>query len=846
MTSYADLITIVTGTISVIREGQAIGSAASSEDPGEAILNLLTGQGFDSEAAFGELGQKLDGIGADIDELRTQIGQLADDVSTLGVTVENGFNEQDQHFLALAKEGSYTAINGLISLDRSDALEVQSIRDAADRGFGNALSMAESVLNGTPDAEGIAAAIATLGYALTAQVMVTTSLEQGGTRRGDFRAKLEDATQLLETGLEQFKAEIDFSIDSRHLSYDTGYWETMTYKIPWVGTAYVDRYVSTGHGVSASWTIDANGFETESYAILAEVVEGLCPGAEITFQPGYTTVKAAWTTSDDIPDRVTLPDTEDTRTFLSERGAPVDDLILDASQSSDLALLEAYVSHVVEQQLMRSLGLGDDDGGLAAQIDQLNGMLDGAQYTAAQARYADVSGDDYIIGSSGGDRIDGGAGSDVLVGNGGDDILHGGAGADVLDGGQGDDRMFGGAGSDLYVGSAGQDLIRDDGAAADDVDVARFEGSFRDYAIVRDGSTGEVTVTALDPVTGQPDEATSTRMFGIEHLSFDDVTIATADVGTESDDRQGLSYGDDVRLGNGGDDALSGGNGDDILIGGAGRDVLRGGADDDWLEGGEGRDVLHGDDGNDWLDGGAGSDILYGGRGKDVYVTGAGNDYVRDGGGWSDTVIYEGNMSDYAIALTGDSFNFYGTGISILVKGADGTDNLKGIDFLEFDDVTISWREIEATQVRSGGNDEMIGTFMGDDMRGLAGDDTLLGNAGDDRLAGDAGDDVLAGGAGADTFVFNSTDGVDTVLDFDAAEDMIELDTALFAALSDGITDGNIAHGYARDGDDVLVLRDGALFYDADGSGAGAEVEIARLQGMDALTDIGADTFILG
>ena len=78
---------------------------------------------------------------------------------------------------------------------------------------------------------------------------------------------------------------------------------------------------------------------------------------------------------------------------------------------------------------------------------------------------------------------------------------------------------------------------------------------------------------------------------------------------------------------------------------------------------------------------------------------------------------------------------------------------------------------------------------------GDSGKDTLYGDAGDDTINGGEGDDTLAGGTGSDTFVFGPDTGNDTITDFDAANDTIDLSTLpealafsdlTFTALDDG------------------------------------------------------------
>ena len=60
-------------------------------------------------------------------------------------------------------------------------------------------------------------------------------------------------------------------------------------------------------------------------------------------------------------------------------------------------------------------------------------------------------------------------------------------------------------------------------------------------------------------------------------------------------------------------------------------------------------------------------------------------------------------------------------------------------------------------------------------MVGEAGDDFLFGDEGNDYLRGGEGVDSLFGGAGADIFAIFPDEGIDTVFDFDADQDLIGL-----------------------------------------------------------------------
>jgi len=98
----------------------------------------------------------------------------------------------------------------------------------------------------------------------------------------------------------------------------------------------------------------------------------------------------------------------------------------------------------------------------------------------------------------------------------------------------------------------------------------------------------------------------------------------------------------------------------------------------------------------------------------------------------------------------------------------------------------------------NGGADNLSGNSSVNVLNGQAGDDTLNGEGGDDTIIGGVGNDTLIGGAGADTFIFNDGDGIDTIVDFEAGVDSIELrdfgpDFDIAGALSNAQQDGDDA-----------------------------------------------------
>jgi len=135
------------------------------------------------------------------------------------------------------------------------------------------------------------------------------------------------------------------------------------------------------------------------------------------------------------------------------------------------------------------------------------------------------------------------------------------------------------------------------------------------------------------------------------------------------------------------------------------------------------------------------------------------------------------------------------------------------------------------------------GTVNADVLNGTAGDDELNGKNGNDVLIGGKGNDSLAGGSGKDTFRFNASlpNNTDSIKDFVVTDDSIQLENTIFTQLTatGELKSVNFRIGpAAADIDDFIIYakNTGALFYDADGKGADAAVQIAVLGVNLALT----------
>ena len=251
----------------------------------------------------------------------------------------------------------------------------------------------------------------------------------------------------------------------------------------------------------------------------------------------------------------------------------------------------------------------------------------------------------------------------------------------------------------------------------------------------------------------------------------------------------------------------------------SGNDEFQLSAGTDIINGFSGDDMIDGNAGNDSLTGGAGNDMIAGGEGNDTLIGGAGNDVLRGGAG-----VDRAGYINATSAVTVD--------LRIIIAqntGGAGTDTLSGIESVG----------------GSNFNDTLNGNNRANTLFGGLGNDTLSGFEAGDRLVGGAGQDTLTGGTGRDSFVFDApvnTGGaiVDTITDFSSAQlDRIELSKAVFAGLAGAagttLTESAFfssatATG-ANDTSDRVIYNTttGALYYDADGSGGTAAVQIALI-----------------
>jgi len=126
---------------------------------------------------------------------------------------------------------------------------------------------------------------------------------------------------------------------------------------------------------------------------------------------------------------------------------------------------------------------------------------------------------------------------------------------------------------------------------------------------------------------------------------------------------------------------------------------------------------------------------------------------------------------------------------------------------------------------------------------GFGGVDTLTGGDNGNTFIGGSGNDILTLGSGVDKVLFDNLSGTDTVNGFTPSSDLVQLARSVMTAL--GAAGALSSNEFASNSTGVASTTavrvvynqaTGALFYDADGSGAGSAVQLATLVGAPVLT----------
>lgn len=251
------------------------------------------------------------------------------------------------------------------------------------------------------------------------------------------------------------------------------------------------------------------------------------------------------------------------------------------------------------------------------------------------------------------------------------------------------------------------------------------------------------------------------------------------------------------------------------IYAGAGNDSIIGSSQDDVLDGGAGNDTIRGGDGHDFIQSSTGNDLIYGGAGGENIRWGLGDAYWHNPG--NDT-IYGGSGADLINVWVTEgplwaADSVVGGNVRITTTRADGamsgvatvgTNDHGGKSTLRFQGFEQGWTH-EGNDIVTGAAAKVSGnvgfhwnTRWGNDrLTGSAGNDTLEGGEGRDTIEGGRGNDLISGngdyyswnapGDGdADTLVFHAGFGHDTVLGYDAGQDILQFDRGMNYSVSEG------------------------------------------------------------
>ena len=233
----------------------------------------------------------------------------------------------------------------------------------------------------------------------------------------------------------------------------------------------------------------------------------------------------------------------------------------------------------------------------------------------------------------------------------------------------------------------------------------------------------------------------------------------------------------------------------------------------------------------------AGADSLYdtinsratltGGKGIDTFNV-TGTDTITDlGSGGADILkVATGGVANATINTAWKA---------TLATINNGTTNLTTLGFaVNLSAVTKGTSGYKITD--TGGATKLTGSALGDLIIGGIGNDTLIGGLGNDKLTG---------GNGNDLFVFNTKpnikSNVDLITDFASGKDHLEFSKVAFSALhavagvgsglkaSEFVSSPTATQGTTANSHLIYNSTSGALYYDENGSGAGAAVKVAIL-----------------
>ena len=399
-------------------------------------------------------------------------------------------------------------------------------------------------------------------------------------------------------------------------------------------------------------------------------------------------------------------------------------------------------------------------------------------------------GKDSLSGGDGKDTLSGGKGNDKLLGGAGNDSLNGGDGEDTLSGGTGENTLTGGKGADVFIYDGGNDVITDYSEedrisiVSGTVSTVKTSGKNVIFTVKNGNATGKITVKGGNDgkfitYTDKKSLHTYPETFSF-NKNGDGITLLKK-YGKNSFDV--ADYGNDV-----------------VSINASAVThnlTIHANKKNNRIDGGAGNDTIYGGKGNDTVDGGKGADIF-------VYNSGDGFDTILNYTEDDAVSIASGSVSNISTSKDKKDIIFTvkdgKTEGKITFKGASGKIvsyiDKKGNKLLYSNTVLISGKTATLTdkynrkEFKSLDFGSAISTIdasaveKGLSITGNGSNNSIIGGKGNDTIYGGRGDDTLKGGNGKDIFIYNESDGNDTILDY-KQEDKIKIASG---ALSSAVT----------------------------------------------------------
>ncbi len=360
----------------------------------------------------------------------------------------------------------------------------------------------------------------------------------------------------------------------------------------------------------------------------------------------------------------------------------------------------------------------------------------------------------YISGGAGNDRLinsgeevtlSGDAGNDTLVSSGNNGVLDGGAGKDLISLGSevSGNTISAGAGNDtIYTNGAGN-LIQYSGGK--DVVVGFGESDSIEFT----GSVSRILQSGLNVIIYVGSGTTNSitlKNISLNNLSLEDGVITFREGAVPIN----LTAKNDT-YSNAEDEAAI-----DAL---AGNDVLSNSGSYVSISGGTGNDSIVNTGNLVTLDGGAGNDT--------IYSNGSGN-VIRFGSGDGKDVVFGFSGEDSIQITAGTVSKSVQSGANVLVT-VGSSSNVLTIRDAQISRLAIENNVISAFDLTKYLTERADTTLISDSniqVKALGGNDKITLTGSEVTLSGGDGNDSIITGGGANLFLYNTGDGVDTILGF--------------------------------------------------------------------------------